>query len=467
MKIVMLGLYYRLPVFMQNLAVSLYGLMLYQQRYTGVYKRFRKKYARNSHEDLEKEQNIQNKKFLRLLHYAAANSPFYREFYKDIPLDEIRTAADIGKLPILHKDVLRDNLDRIYTIPKRKSLSFYTGGTTGMPLEVRKRKADVRKRMAYLDAYKLTFGFENNKMKSARFFGKKIVADSPRKPVFWRTNYAGRQRLYSTYHLTEDNLPYYVADLNRYKPAAIDGFVSAVYTVAKYMEDNGIKPAFTPKAVFTTSETVLPLHRETIERVFGCPLSDQYASNEGAPFIIQCRCGSYHEALDTGIFEHIPAEGGVKLLVTGFDTFGTPLIRYDIGDMIITEDKARACACKSSHPVIAGISGRDTAFLITEKGKLSQVQLSVLVSSLSKTVSQLQFIQKKDGGIHVLCIGKEKEKDNSSEKLLTALGQFFGTGTKITLEFTDSLYRLSSGKFQLIVKEEWMKEGKQRSYTQE
>ncbi|SHO45691.1 phenylacetate--CoA ligase family protein [Anaerocolumna xylanovorans] len=454
MKEYMLLMYYRLPVPLQNLAVSLYGLLLYQQRYRGVYKKYLKLYSKATHRDAKKEQKIQDKKFIRLLHYAVKNSPFYREFYKNIPWEEITSAADIVKLPVLSKDTLRDNIKNVYTIPKRRSITFYTGGTTGIPLGVRKRKIDVRKRMAYLDAYKLTFGVRNNKMRSARFFGKKILEDNPKKPIFWRNNYIGRQRFYSTYHLTEKNLPYYVADLNRYKPAAIDGFVSAIYTVAKYMEDNGIKPSFKPKAVFTTSETVLPFYRETIEKVFGCPLTDQYASNEGAPFIIQCRCGSYHEAIDTGIFEHLPAEGGMKLLVTGFDTFGTPLIRYDIGDRIIPADKDTVCPCHSSHPVIEGISGREAAFLVTAEGRVSEVQLSVFVSSLLKTVNQMQFIQKKDGGVHVLCIPVGKDTVWERERILAALRQFFGPGTKITLEVTDSLCRQKSGKFQLIRKEE-------------
>lgn len=454
MKRCVLGFYYRLPVFLQNLAVSLYGLLLYEQRYTGVYKKYLKRYSKDTHKDREREQKRQDKKFLHLLHYAVKYSSFYREFYKDAPLSEITSAADIRKLPILSKDILRENIEKVYTIPKRRSITFYTGGTTGVPLRVRKRRLDVRKRMAYLDAYKLTFGFCNNKMKSARFFGKKIIEDNPKRPVFWRNNYVGKQRLYSTYHLTEKNLPYYVADLNRYKPAAIDGFVSSIYIIARYMEDNGIKPTFRPKAVFTTSESVLPFYRETIERVFDCPLSDQYASNEGAPFIIQCRCGSYHEAIDTGIFEHLPAEEGSRLLVTGFDTFGTPLIRYDIGDRIIPADQDTVCPCHSSQPVIAGISGREAAFLETGRGRVSEVQLSVFISGLLKLVNQIQFIQKKEGGVHVLYIPAGKDTALERERLLTELRQFFGAETEVTLEVTGFLCRQKSGKFQLVRKEE-------------
>ncbi len=480
MKRFFLGIYYRLPVFCQNIAISLYGLALYIRRYTGAYKKYLRLFSSSRHDDIRREQRIQNKRFLRLLRYAVAKSPFYREFYRDVPLEEIKSVKDIEKLPVLSKDILRENLNSIYTVSRRRSFCFYTGGTGGIPLAVRKRPVDVQQRMAYLDAYKLSFGFYNNKMKSARFFGKKIMEDCPKRPVFWRSNYPLRQRLYSTYHLTQENLPYYVRDLNRFKPQAIDGFVSAIYTIAKYMEENHILPAFTPMAVFTTSETVLPHHRKVIEGVFGCPLSDQYASNEGAPFIIQCRHGFYHEAIDTGVFEHILTKEGIKLLVTGFDTFGTPLIRYDIGDMILPEDnmmpekimqekaapeettsekitsigRTAACACQSVHPIIKGIAGREAEFLETGKGRLSQVQLSVLISQLSDMVRQIQFRQKKDGSLDILCILSKTSREEISRKLISnAIKRFLGAETVFELYFTDCIDRAPSGKYQLIVKE--------------
>jgi phenylacetate-CoA ligase len=453
MERIALRIYYRLPVFCQNIAISLYGLMLYARRYTGVYKKYLLLFSNTKHNNFKKEQRIQNKRFLRLLHYAVAYSPFYREFYQGIPIEEIKSVEDIQKLPVLTKTVLKENLSSIYTISGRKSFRSRTGGTGGIPLAVRKRPVDVQQRMAYLDAYKLTFGFHNNKMKSARFFGKKIIEDFPKRPVFWRNNYPLRQRLYSTYHLTEKNLPLYVRDLNRFKPQAMDGFVSAIYTIAKYMEENQMKPSFTPKAVFTTSETVLPHQREVIEKVFGCPVSDQYASNEGAPFIIQCSHGSYHEAIDTGIFEHIPTEEGIKLLVTGFDTFGTPLIRYDIGDLILPGEGS-ICSCGSVHPVIKGIAGREAEFLEMGEDRFSQVQLSVLISQLSDMVVQIQFRQKKDGSLNILCILSDPSREKTYEKLIgNAIEKFLGAETVYRLYFTDVIDRAQSGKYQLIVKE--------------
>ena len=60
MKRVILGLYYSLPVFLQNAAISLYGLVLYFSRYSGDYKKYRKLFVSRKHLNLREERHIQN-----------------------------------------------------------------------------------------------------------------------------------------------------------------------------------------------------------------------------------------------------------------------------------------------------------------------------------------------------------------------------------------------------------------------
>ncbi|MFV0342987.1 MAG: hypothetical protein ACK5JH_08830 [Anaerocolumna sp.] len=445
-------IYGKSPVFIQNIGITIYGIKIFLERYTGKYKQYYKFYNGRVHKSKKMEEEIQNRKFLKILYYAKENSPFYRDFYKNIDLTKIKTVKDINVLPILSKEILKQNYDRIFTIKKREGLTFYTGGTTGTPISVRKRRIDVQKRMAYLDAYKQNFGFINNRMPSARFFGKNIIPYPPKNSIYWRKNYIAKQRLYSTYYLQDENLIHYIQDLNRFKPVAIDGFPSAIYTVAKYILDHNIELSFKPKAVFTTSETLLPIYRYTIEKAFHCTVSDQYASNEGAPFIIQCEFGGYHEAIDTGVFEHIPTEFGVKLLVTGFDTYGTPLIRYDIGDLIRMADN-KTCRCKSKHPLIGGVIGRDSNYLVCKsKGRISLSQLSVIISELPGAINEMQFLQKTRDTIHVKVVLNDLNvQDKIIELIKQKLISYLGEDMYFLIDITKTIERTQSGKFQLII----------------
>ncbi len=449
---VIYGIYGRLPIILQNLAISCYGLLLYFQRYGRYYRRFLRIYTNRNYTSGKLAKRYQDKAFTRLVRYAVLHSPYYQERYQNLDWKKITSVKDIRMLPVLTKEELKYHLNEIYTISKYRGIKFYTGGTTGKPMMVLKRKIDVQKRMAYLDAYRLSYGFAANKMRLARFIGKNIIPGNAKKHIFWRDNVVLKQRLYSSYHLKEENLPSIIKNLEQYRPAAIEGFVSCIYTLAKYMEENHLQMKFRPKVIFTTAETVLPLHREVIERVFGCPLSDQYASNEGAPFIIQCRYGQYHEALDTGIFEHIPTSGGMKLVVTSFDSFGTPLIRYDIGDQIIEQEQLN-CPCGSCFPTIGGIKGRDTDVLITKsRGKVSLASLSVMVSELSKKAGNVQFIQENPDEILLKIEASEDDFSRlERDKILGHLKWYLGEDMNFHIQFVTQIEREKSGKYRMVL----------------
>lgn len=195
----------------------------------------------------------------------------------------------------------------------------------------------------------------------SNFYGETYNTTTTKKKVFWRYNAAMKQMVYSSFHITEENIPYYIESLNKFKPHAIDGFPSSMYNIASYMLRKNIKFDFKPIAIFPTSETVTQEYRETIEKAFGAKVRDQYASSEGAPFVWECECGNYHYDITTGVIENI--EGTNEILVTSFSTYGTPLIRYRIGDSMIFDDPNKVCACGFNTPLIKSIEGRTVDFI--------------------------------------------------------------------------------------------------------
>ena len=220
------------PIFFQNFMTSVYGYTLKRTRYGKYYHehiQLLKKLHTYSKEQLLEYQFDEMKK---LLLYVNEHSKFYHDLYKGIDIDNIKTVEDIKLLPIVTKEMLRKNIEDVITIPKKGAVADHTGGTTGKSLIVYNRVEDVQKRMAVLDFFKLKNGFENIKMKKATFMGKHIVPPTQKKKVFWRYNKPIKQMLYSSFHLTEENIPYYIESLNNYKPEAIDGFVSSIYEIA-------------------------------------------------------------------------------------------------------------------------------------------------------------------------------------------------------------------------------------------
>lgn len=446
MKKVYEKVYQNSPAWIQNVIISIYGLIIFQKRYGKAYRYWFNYYIQKNYSNYEEELIYQESEFLSFLNFAVTKSKFYKNLYKDINLKAIKSLSDLSMLPIVEKELLRSHINEVYTIEEKDAITSFTGGTTGKSLQVRFLREDFQKRMAYLDAFKYRLGINQFKIKKATFSGRSLVFNNKSR-IFWRYNFIYKQRLYSTFHLTQENIPFYISDLNKYKPEVLNGFVSALYELAEYIRRNQVELQFTPKAIFTTSETLLPTHRVLIEAVFECKIYNQYASAEGAPFITECKSGNLHYNLDTGIIEK---DENNQMIVTSFTSRGTPLIRYNIGDLI--EFKDGRCNCGSSHPLVEKIEGRKVDFLISEsKGKISLSHLADVIKGNPNSIVNMQFIQNKIDHIDVLLMVDESLFiPEHAEIIIRELKYRFGDEMTINLKKVQEIPKEKSGKYSLI-----------------
>lgn len=170
--------------------------------------------------------------------------------------------------------MLRENIQAVNTISKKEAVVSHTGGTTGKSLEVFMTNTDMMERMAQLDHFKARVGFESLEMKRATFNGQHIIPPGQKKKELWRYNAPTKQMIYSSFHLSEENMKYYVESFNKFKPQSIDGFFTSILDIANYIERNNIALKFRPIAIFPTSETLTRSGRERIERVFKSKVYD-------------------------------------------------------------------------------------------------------------------------------------------------------------------------------------------------
>lgn len=449
MKNPFFSVYERLPINVQNLMMSIYGVYLSRVRYGKYYKRMLKVLEGVDEKNVNTVKKLQNKRFLNFFHYAVNNSPFYQEFYKDVDLSKVRSVNDLGVLPIVEKETLRSHISEVYTIDKKDAIVSHTGGTTGKSLEVLYTKRDLQERMAYLHFWEKSHGVHEGDRR-ASFNGRQFVSRNQEKKIFWRYNYIRKQMLYSTFNLTDENLPYYIDSLNQFKPQVVNGFVSAIFEIANYINKNHIRMEFKPKVVFTTSETLLPYQRKAIQDAFRCPVRDQYASSEGAPLITECKCGKLHYNLYTGVIESLDTETGTEMLVTGFNTHGTPLIRYRIGDMWETSEES--CECGSAYPVIKSIEGRKVDYLVSKQyGKISLSHLADVIKGLPNSIINMQFIQKDLSKIVVkIVVDQQKFTEHDKTSIINEMEYRFGSDMEFETQIVDKIDREKSGKYSLI-----------------
>lgn len=442
------------PHSIQNLFVTGYNVVNYLQRYGGKYREYLALFEKNRSLSREELKKIQQEKFAQFVARAMQNSSFYKKLYRDI--DSTFTLDDIRSLPIISKETLRQHITEIPTIASPEAIHSKTGGTTGKSLEVLFTPDDMQERFAMLDDFRGRFGYELGK-KTAWFSGKDLLTNRDlKKNRFWKTDFLHKVRYYSTFHIKEDYLKYYVEDLMRYSPEYLVGFPSSILEIAKYgIKNNYDFPEGVVKAIFPTAETITDEMREYIEPFFKAKMYNQYASSEGAPFIFECEKGNLHLELQSGVFEVLdendnPAQSG-RLVVTSFTTHGTPLIRYDIGDSIKLEDEMKTCTCGNNNPLVKEILGRIDDFVYSpENGKINLGNVSNTLKD-TQGILKFQAIQNELNKIELLVIvDKSIYNKKIEEKFIQNWRDRIGNKMELSINYVDDIETEKSGKFRIV-----------------
>jgi phenylacetate-CoA ligase len=119
-----------------------------------------------------------------------------------------------------------------------------------------------------------------------------------------------------------------------------------------------------PARVICHAELLPDSMRAVIEDVMGAPVFNQYGTSEFNRMAWECpEKRGYHIDADSVIFEIVdddgrpvrPGETG-RVIATGLINRMMPLIRYELGDLVVASD--RRCACGRTLPMIERIEGR-------------------------------------------------------------------------------------------------------------
>ena len=447
-------LYNLTPNLIQNLLISLYNYKAYKVRYGGEYNYFLKKFKQNRNLTREELVVINQKRYKEFILKAIDNSAYYRELYRIIESPE--DIRNIRKLPIIDKEDLRSNIDKVLIKIDEKLVVGKTGGTTGKSLHVYTRPINRQERVALLDNFRSSFGYKLGR-KTAWFSGKSLLTKRDLiYKQFWKTDLFHKVRYYSTFHIKNEYLKYYVEDLIKYQPEFFVGFPSTIYEIAKYgLKNNYDFPYNTVKAIFPTAETVTPGMRKVIELFFKTKMYNQYASSEGAPFIFECKAGNLHLELQSGVFEVLdendkPTQSG-RLVVTSFTTEATPLISYDIGDSITLEDESKVCSCGNNNPMVKEILGRiDDYGYSPENGKINLGNVSNTLKD-TKGILKFQAVQDSLNQIDLLVIvDKNIYSPDIERKFVKNWRERIGEKMKLEITYVDDIPNEASGKFRIV-----------------
>ena len=453
---------YRLvPAWCQNLLLTAYGKMLERERYGGRFAEFRDLLAKSERWSTTELQAYQDERLRAIVAHAYATVPYYRRIFDERRLTpaDIRTQADLPKLPLLTKDHIRKHTADLWStaVPERERRSGHTSGTTGTPLTVGYDRDTVWMTYATFDRHYrwagLRMGRDGNRIAVAR--GNVIVPLDQRTPPFWRFNRQQNQMLLSSFHLSKDNLPAYYEALRAWGPDVLDGYPSTLFLLAKYLQVRG--EFFPLKAAVTSSETLYPFQREVIEERFQCRVFDYYALAERAVFSGECeRHEGHHIAMEYGLAEVTDEQGTPRpagqvgrLVGTTLHNTAMPLIRYSTNDMSAL--RPAACSCGRGLTLMEDVTTKAEDVLTLKDGRL--ISPSVLTHPFKPLdcIEGSQIVQTAPDAITVRLIPGDRYTDAMTQHLVSELRARLGQDIDVRIECVTALETSPNGKFKWVI----------------
>lgn len=447
--IILPALYDMAPVIIQDLMLSAYGLRLRYLRF-GAQQQARLAELRSSERLPEMElRGLQIARLQAVTAAAARDVPFYRD---RIPSGGVQSLDALRELPKLSKQEVQQ---AGRTLVSNKFVStrlqeIHTGGTTGTPITVYCDREALQNNYAFFSRFCEWAGIAS-KDRVATFAGRTIVPQKRGAP-FWRHNWASNALLFSSYHIGPDSVDAYLDALAEFRPALIDSYPSNLAPLAQRAlarHDERIRP----KAIITSSETLLPEVRALAEAAFGCKVFDHYGAAEMVAFIAQCEFGRYHVNPEYGIVEILvdgrparPGECG-ELIATGFINSAMPFIRYATGDLAVAGEGG--CPCGRAFPVIERIEGRCDDVIVTPTGRRIG-RLDPIFKAVSG-IHEARIVQDSVDHVRVDVVPWTALSLEDRDALLKELHRRLGPAMTISILEVERLERTPRGKLRSVI----------------
>jgi phenylacetate-CoA ligase len=386
----------------------------------------------------------------KIIDHAYQNVPYYRRIFDErgVKPKDIQDFTDLEKLPVLTKNDIRNHFEELTARNYRKfnpSLN-HTSGSTGEPLSyyIDKDLAILISACVQRHWHWCGVGARD---RIAVFRGTLIDDFGTKINNHWKRQ--GNQLHFSTFDMKEEVISEYVKQLNNWKPNLVRGYPSSLEILSRFISEQGLK-VYRPKAIHTSSETVMQNQREVIEKAFGSPLFDWYGHGESTVNAGECdKHEGLHLGMEFGYTEFIKTpetqnmDGIYNIISTSLHNYSMPFVRYDSEDLALLGNEN--CSCGRGLLLIKEIIGRQADIIEGINGvKIAPSSFvhfwKYRIAERLSNISYAQIIQRKKATIKVRLVGEKREEN---EKIIIEQLHILLGNMQIEFEY---LYQIPTGQ---------------------
>jgi phenylacetate-CoA ligase len=393
--------------------------------------------------------DIQFQKIQSLLRLAYDNTAFYRQLYSrnDIHPSDVTSWSEFRALPTVSKeDIIANHRDCIIDthINSGRLRVTRSSGSSGQIVDIVTdsdfwiQTALMMLRM-FQDSFHLPpFG------RGALIYTSPYPFQSPR--FFFRPHHLST--LMPSGRLIES--------LANLKPDYITAYPSVLSDLTSNFKEQCSR--LQVKAISTNSEQSTQRQRDAISETFGCPVYDEYSTEEMSLGGFQCMHKNYHLQEDCAYFEILdPVANKLMQEAELGEIVGTclinrvmPFIRYRQGDL--GSMRTSNCACGNNGRILDDINGRkNSSFRLSDGRSIPSGRLLdwayKLILDLDLPITDIQIIQTDFDVVRVVLAVRTPYQDAGLRSLLAdSFKAVFNVSMSIELDQVTKIAKTPAGK---------------------
>jgi phenylacetate-CoA ligase len=404
-------------------------------------------------------QQVQEGRLQHFLMQAFSSVPYYRELLQQVGLrcSDFQCEADLVKLPLLDKTIIRDRLNELKSSQHNNVQEFSTGGSTGTPL------------IFYLGPTRISSDVAA-RCRAESWWG---VGIGDREYVFWGSpleltkqdqwreirDRILRTKLMSAFEMSPAVMDRYLDEMLAQGCRRVFGYPSSIALLCEHARREGKDLSMMGvEAVFVTAEFLWEHWREIISGTFQCPVANGYGGRDSGFIAHECPKGGMHITADRLLVEIVgedgrrlpPGEAG-EIVVTHFDTPEMPFIRYRTGDIAALSSKP--CSCGRGLPLLEKIDGRKSDFIVTPDGRVMHGLSLIYVLRKIAGVEQFRITQKTVDEFQVELVTRNEFQPESEAVIRNEFSQRLRAPVKVRVHYSSAIPTSKNGKFRYVISE--------------
>ncbi|HJQ84992.1 MAG TPA: glycosyltransferase [Candidatus Binatia bacterium] len=405
-------------------------------------------------------EQLQLRRLARLVQHAYDHVGWYRELFQTHGIEpgDIRTFDDLRRIPVLTKQMLRENLyfDLLSdNHDKRKILKVVTSGSTGEPLALfcDRFQLDMRWANTFRNVEWTGYRFPDRQV---RLWHATIGLNRGQAMKEHLDAFLSGRKFFSVFALDDATIRRYLAYVRRTRPALLDGYAEAFNVIATFLAREPTRD-LRAGAIISSAQTMPPETRALVERAFGCLVYDKYGAREFSGIAHECEAHrGHHVNAESYIVEVVrdgraAKEGEVgEVLVTDLNNRCVPLLRYRLGDLAVAT--ATPCPCGRGLPLLERVIGRLQSVVLGTNGRyLPATFFAHFFKEYEYAVARYQVVQEARDRLDVRIIRRSRFTRETEQQLRRGLADVLGHDMTIRFEFVDQVQLGRTGKAQTCI----------------